>query len=135
MYLRVVLTFLFEPHHRVLLSRFEGQLSEQDLRRQGERVRAFEARAGLMRLILDFTGIETIQVEAPFIAALGSGIPNGAERVLVAPQPEMFGLVRLYSTHVDIAGRTPPRLVRTRAEAYAAFGLGDDAAFEPIDLD
>jgi len=128
-----VLSFLLERRHFVLLSRFEGILTSDDLMRQDRLVCAFSAREGPARSIVDFTDVVTVEIDTGTITALAQRRVR-RPRLFVVPQPEMFGLARLYSAHTGLAGQVEPSLVRTRAEAYAALGL-DDPAFEPIALD
>lgn len=58
-----MLSFLFDERHRVLLSRFSGTLTRDDVERQAGLVRALEEREGVMRLILDFTELGSVEVE------------------------------------------------------------------------
>jgi hypothetical protein len=128
-----VLSFLLERRHFVLLSRFEGSLTDDQLVRQDRLVRAFSAREGRPRSILDFTDVVKVEVDTRLIAALARRTVR-RPRIFIVPQPEIFGLARLYSTHSGLAGQQEPSLVRTRAEAYAALGL-EDADFQPVALD
>lgn len=128
-----MLSFLFEQRHRVLLSRFDGRVTDEELTRQVRLAQAFAAREGPLRTILDFTDVTDIQVDTRTIAALAAHTTSHP-RVFIVPRPEMFGLARLYTTHNSMAGSTAPALVKSRAEAYAALAL-QDPDFQPITLD
>jgi hypothetical protein len=56
--------------------------------------------------------------------------PN-APRLVIAPSPSLFGLVRMYQ-QLGPAERPGIRVVRTEAEAFAALGL-EQPKFERLD--
>jgi hypothetical protein len=129
-----VLSFLFERRHRVLLSRFGGTVGDAELTRQVRLASAFARREGPLRTIVDFTDVTDFTVDMRTITGLAARADRH-DRVFIVPQPEIFGLARLFSTHNNLAGSTtPPSLVKTLAEAYAAFAL-DDPDFQPMTLD
>lgn len=128
-----MLSFLIERRHFVLVSRFAGSLTNDDLVRQDGLVRAFSARQGPARSIVDFTDVTAIEVDTALITTIAQRTVR-RPRLFVVPQPAMFGLARLYSAHSGLAGQKEPTLMRSRTEAYAALGL-DDPQFEPLALE
>jgi len=60
-------TLAFEHTHRVLLTRFTGWLSSEDIVQLDRAVVAFVVRAGPVRGLLDFSGIEGITAPPPFL--------------------------------------------------------------------
>ena len=58
---------------------------------------------------------------------------RGAKRVLVAPQTELFGMLRLYALHQANLDEDT-MVVRTLDEAYAWLGL-QDPDFRPLEPD
>ena len=128
-----MLSFLFEQRHRVLLSRFGGSVTDDELRRQVRLAKAFATREGPLRTILDFTDVTDIQVDTRTITALATRTASHT-RIFIVPRPEMFGMARLYTAHNTMAGSTAPSLVKSRAEAYATLAL-QEPDFQPIALD
>ena len=128
-----MLSFLLQRRHFVLLSRFEANLTNDDLLRQERLARAFSAREGPTRSIIDFTDVVRIEVDTAVIVALARR-PIRRSRIFIVPLPEMFGLARLYTIHTGLAGQTEPLLVKTRAEAYDALGL-QGPVFQPLALE
>lgn len=122
-----MLDLLFEREHRVILVRFSDHLTAADLHRLDREARAFAAREGPVRGIVDFTGVKVVEVASSVIAGLGMERPimGQAARIYVVPQPELFGLGRIYATYQRHTGSNEPMLVATLAEAYAAFDLRD----------
>jgi hypothetical protein len=51
---------LFEPRDRVMLTRYSGTFSSEDISGLNEFVAEFVARRGYIRSILDLTGVEAV---------------------------------------------------------------------------
>jgi hypothetical protein len=126
-----VIDLFFEHRHRIALVRFAGDLTTDHLARLQVAARHFTGHERVVRRILDFTDVVTVQVKASVFASMGMGLATTGERIYVVPNPEVFGLARLYSTYQQHAGgNSAPRLVATLAEACTAFGL-DAPDFQP----
>jgi hypothetical protein len=129
-----MLELLFERRHRVMLARFFDRMTAEDLQRLDAEGRAFADREGAVRGIVDFTDVSVVDVSTSVIANLGRMQPmmgRQAERIFVVPQPELFGLGRLYATYQRHGGNNEPVLVATMTEAYAAYDLRDPD-FQPL---
>ena len=92
-------TLAFEHTHRVLLTRFTGWLSSEDIVQLDRAVVAFVVRAGPVRGLLDFSGIEGITAPPPFFAVRGQSpqIAPRKRRVIVAPHRELYDLARAFA--------------------------------------
>ncbi|UYN96134.1 MAG: hypothetical protein KIT25_04080 [Enhydrobacter sp.] len=115
----------FDRRTRLMLVRFGGALSLDDLARldeRGPRLAALLAPAGVIH---DFTAIERLDVTAAQMAtrAQQQQFCSRLPRAVVAPQPAIFGLMRLYGTYQSAAGHTAPVMARTMDEAAAILGL------------
>lgn len=128
-----MLVLLFDRQHRVLLARFSGALTVNDLAQSDVGAKAVLAREGPVRSILDFTEVDAIDVPSAEIAFRGSrpALMGDQTRVYVVPRPELFGLARMYSTYHGHSGGTEPLLVATFADALRALAI-EDPDFEPV---
>jgi hypothetical protein len=125
----------FDGASRVLLVRFEGVVARQDLERLRADTGTFVVRHGSCDGIVDFTGVTRADLDASYLRALG-GRPRvmvGSRRILVAPQPEMFGLTRMYGLQQSLITDNEPMVVHTLDEAYAHLGL-TSPRFAPLAL-
>lgn len=126
-------TLLFDDTSRVLLIRFDGTLTRESLEAMMAAARDFAQRQGSCDGIVDFTSVTHTGLDLSYLRALGSAprIMKGKRRVLVAPQPALFGLLRMYGLHQAAAGEEP-MVVHSYREAAAILGLtGPD--FRPLD--
>jgi hypothetical protein len=76
--------------------------------------------------ILDFSEIEDFHVPAAFfrdhVNTRRKLVAPEKPRIVVAPQPVVYGMVKVLQAHSD-ASRTAPIVVRTREEAYKYLNL------------
>jgi hypothetical protein len=126
---------LFDEARRLLLVRFTGPLGRADLEALNADTSAFVVQHGGCDGIIDFSAVTNVDLSVDYLRALGqrSRVMAGFRRVVVAPQPEMFGLARLYGLHQDNRGADQPLVFRTLAEAYASLEV-DSPSFEPVSL-
>lgn len=124
---------LFERRYNVLLVRFSDRLAHDDLAHLDRQARAFVARHGVSRGLVDFTDVSVNEIDTAEFVRRGqqAAIMTAQDRVYVMPQPELFGLGRMFSTYQKIAGNREPIIVRTIDEAYKALDL-TDPKFEPL---
>lgn len=129
-------TFALERRHRAVLVSFSGSLTEQDLLDHDRAAREVHARYGFMRGIVDFSAVTEVAVPtAEFVRrARRTPVMGEVRRAFVVPQPAMFGLARVFTSHHQIDGSNEPILVRTLADACAALAF-DAPQFEPISLE
>ena len=130
-----MLALLFERTHRVLLSRFGGSFTSEDMERVDRAVMLIIGREGPIRGILDFTDVETIEVSRARLAerARQPQIAAGQERVFVANKPHILAAAHVYATLQYEFGSMAPRIVSTLAEASALLGM-QEPRFDPVDL-
>ena len=90
-------TLLFDGREKVMLTRYTGVLSSEDIAALDEYVRGFVAREGFyVRSIFDLTGVEVFAISRPKLLLRGRKlrINPGQDRVFVAPQHEIYELYR-----------------------------------------
>jgi hypothetical protein len=129
-----VFQLLFEPRHRVLVTRIFGTYVQDDIILRDRAAVRFVARHGLMRGLMDFSGMEAIDVPIDRIVRRAHQPPvlPGQFRVILAPDALTYELNRVVIAHQLYSRKIEPLLVRTRAEAYAALEL-TDPEFVPIE--
>jgi hypothetical protein len=97
---REMFTLFFEAREKVMLTRYTGVLSSDDIAALDEFVRGFVAREGFyVRSIFDLTGVEVFAIPRPQLLKRGRKlrINPGQDRVFVAPQHEIYELYREYA--------------------------------------
>ncbi len=125
---------LFERRQRVLLTRIFGTYVQDDIVLRDRAAARFVARQGLMRGLMDFTGVEAVEVPIDRLVRRAHEPPvlPGQARVIVAPDPLTHELNRVVIAHQLYSRKVEPLLVRNLQEAYDALGLVDPN-FEPIE--
>ena len=123
----------FDSSHGVLLAQFTGVLSSEDINGLDEALAAFVSRHGLAPGIVDFSSIEANAVPQSFFAwrARLPQILLGQERILVAPQQEIYELACAYTAQQRDFGNVEPQVVRALADAYRILDL-DQVDFRPV---
>jgi hypothetical protein len=119
--------FEFDPVNKILLSRFEGQLTDESTVEFHETAWKYAAATDASAGIVDFSSVSEFAVSGEVLRRLARqrpALPNSARRprVIVAPQTHAYGLFRMF----QIAGEpTRPLLtvVHTMDEAFAALGV------------
>ncbi len=124
---------LFDAIRRIALVRFSGPLTAADLQGVGVVGRQLAEREAPAWRIIDFSAVEQVQVATQVFAGLGMAPAVEGNRIYVVPNPELFGLARLYAAYQRHSGsENQPVLVTTLAEACATIGVTPD--FEPYDV-
>lgn len=123
----------FDRQHRVLLTRFSGTFTDEDIVAHDRAVVPVVASEGGMPGILDFTAVDTFAVTASRIAERGwrPQLVPGQIRIFVAPQPDVAALGRLFVNYQQTVGSTAPKIVDSLEEAFALVNLVDPQ-FEPL---
>jgi hypothetical protein len=123
----------FESGHRVVLAQFAGVLSSEDIKGLDKALAAFVARHGLARGILDFSSVQANALPRSFLAwrARLPQILLGQERVIVAPQQEIYELARAYAAQQRDFGNLEGQIVRNLDDAYLALDL-KQPDFRPV---
>jgi hypothetical protein len=120
----------FHEKHRVVLARFSGIVSSEDLTRLDRALEALIAREGFVRGVFDFSAIEASAVPQSFLVAYAR-LPQvllAQERVIVAPQQDVYELARAYAIQQRDFGNMEPKVVRALEDAYRLLGV-DEAGF------
>jgi hypothetical protein len=124
----------FERRHRILLSRFIGVFSFDDIEALDAAVKKFIHENGPVGALIDWSDIETIALPPWRLVQRGRApqIVPGQQRVMIAP-PEgpIHDMVRAYADQQRDYGNVEPIVVRSLEEAYAVFGIADPV-FEPV---
>jgi hypothetical protein len=125
---------LFDPRNRVLLTRLSGPYTQDDLVVRDRAVARFVARRGLMRGIMDFTAVDTIEVPIDRLVRRAHEPPllPGQARVIVAPGDAAYEMNRVMIAHQLYVRKVEPLLVRSLDEAYRALAM-DRPSFEEIE--
>jgi hypothetical protein len=128
--------FEFDPVNKILLARFEGQLTNEAAAEYhdalGKNWRATNARAG----IWDLSAVSDFAVGSDFLRTLAERKPvtpglTDHPRFIVVPATAGYGLMRMF----QIAGESVRPLlhvVRSVDEALSALGV-PTAHFEPLE--
>jgi hypothetical protein len=129
--------FEFDSVDRILRCRFEGKITDADLkeyyRAVGKYVKLTNACAG----VLDMSAVTSLEVSPDTIRELANLPPalsdSSRPRCIIASSPKIFGMARMF----ELQGQhTRPNLhvVRTQKEAWAILGVSNPE-FEPIETE
>jgi len=123
----------FDTNHRVLLMQFEGVLASEDFEGLDDALLAFVSRHGLARGILDFSSIQANAVPQSFLAwrARLPQILLGQERIIVAPQQDIYELACAYAAQQRDFGNLEGRIVRALGDAYRLLDI-EQSNFRPV---
>jgi hypothetical protein len=120
-----VFQLLFETSHRVLLTRLSGTYVQDDIVLRDRAAKRFVARHGLMRGLMDFSGVDAVEVPIDRLVRRAHEPPvlPGQIRVIVAPDPLTYELNRVVIAHQLYSRKVEPLLVRSLQDAYDALDL------------
>jgi len=128
--------FEFDPANKILLARFEGQLTNESAEEYhdalGKNWRATDARAG----IWDLSGVADFAVAADFLRSLAKRKPispglTDHPRFIVVLETAGYGLMRMFQI-VGESTRPLLHVVRTVDEALTTLGA-QSPHFEPLE--
>ena len=102
-----MITFERDRRHNVTLVRFNGEFEIETIARLDHASELLVQAEGPTHFLFDFSGIERVNIPDSAIAQRGRRLPlcAGYQRVVVAPQPEIFGL---YGVFAAKAGSNAP---------------------------
>lgn len=128
-----MIAMVIDRNNGLLLVDFCGAFTAESLVVLDERLQAFVAREGVMPTIIDFTGVESVNIAVATLVHRGGQRSQllGQRRIFVSSDLLLFGLLRLYGTYQENQGETPPITVRSLPEAFAELGISGPV-FEPI---
>ncbi len=123
----------FERRHRILLGRFIGVFSSDDIEALDRVVKKFVQENGPVVGLMDWSDVDTIAVPPWRLIQRGRApqIALGQQRVMVAPDGPLHDMVRAYADQQRNYGNLEPIVVRSLQEAYDALGVVDPV-FEPV---
>jgi hypothetical protein len=123
----------FDSNHRVLLAQFTGVLSSEDIEGLHNALVAFVAHHGFARGILDFSSVQANALPHSFLVrrARLPQILLRQERIIVAPQQELYEMARAYAAQQRDFGNLEGQIVRTLDDAYLALDL-KQPDFRPV---
>jgi hypothetical protein len=115
----------FDRQRKLLRLAFAGHVSEPGYLSAYEDVVAFMQSNGPCSTITDFSAADRFDVSTAFAREIGEKrpmtIPSDIRRVVVAPQPAIYGTARIMAARRE-GSRAEIRVTRSLASAYAAFG-------------
>jgi hypothetical protein len=123
---RMAFRFEFDPVNKILLARFEGELTNQSAEEYhdalGKNWRATQPRAG----IWDLSGVSDFTVAADFLRSLAKRKPitpglTDHPRFIVVPETVGYGLMRMFQIAGELE-RPLLHVVRTVDEALTTLG-------------
>lgn len=119
----------------ITLARFEGEFAPDVIGQLDHAGELLVEAMGPTHFLFDFTGIDCVSMPDATIAERGRRAPlcAGYQRVVVAPQPEIFGLYLVFAAKQRDVGSSAPIMVRSMKEALARLGVRRPA-FEPLDM-
>jgi hypothetical protein len=117
-----------DPAHQVLRVTVTGTLTDPASREMYASFGRFAAAGGPYAGILDLSGVTGNQLSIEAIRDLAKkppAVPGGRPRVVVAPRPEDYCLLRVFELWRGESGRQF-RLVLSMDEAYAMLGVSPE---------
>lgn len=120
-------TIEFDEKRGIAVFRFSGNVTEESFLAAATVFRDFIEKNPVTARITDFSSAGQVLLSAEFIRKLAisdlfeRGKPN-LMRVIVAPQPAVFGLARLFEMSREPFGNAPV-VVRSMEEALQVFGV------------
>lgn len=125
--------FEFDSDQQILRARFEGRVTDWELKEYyplaNQHVARLKPRVG----IADFTDVTSFDVSSQTVRDLADiepATPGPEARFVVAPAAHIFGMARMFQMY---GGGTRPNfhVVSNLSEVYAAIGIRD-ATFDPV---
>jgi hypothetical protein len=124
----------FDPANRILRSRFEERVTDDEFVRFSLTVGNFVALTRPRGGVSDTTAVTSWEVSPEALQIVANrppGVPPlGRPRVVVAPSSHIFGMMRYFAREAEVT-RPNMHVVRTMREALAIFGVRE-LHFKPI---
>lgn len=115
----------FDERSRIVRCAFNSDVTEDDLFNADQALTSFTETTQTEGAIYDFSDVQDFRVSPAAmekLVTLKSPGLNNKTRVVVAPQPVIFGLCRIFQSLRDSAGDSQISVVRTFPEALEIFG-------------
>lgn len=116
----------YDRQHKVALFRFSGAFARGDIVAVDHTCKALLGAEGGAHFVFDFTAVETVAMPDKAIAERGKRpqLNPGYQRVVVAPQVEIFELYRVFAANQLQVGAQAPTVVKTLRQALIHLGVG-----------
>jgi hypothetical protein len=129
-------TLAFERRHNILLGRFSGVFSSQDISELDLVAIQFTATNGPAHGIIDFSSVNSVAVPMSkwLQRARQPALSPELKRFIVvgsADASEIFQMARVFTTGQGLAGSPEPQVVPSLDEALRLLGVADPV-FEPV---
>jgi hypothetical protein len=113
---------------------FEGELTDDDLRTHLKVLRASPRFHRLMRELMDLRAVTDVSVSSAMLSASATWVLHAPEarRALVAPTDLLFGLWRMYQTHLGEVGELHVGVFREVEPALQWIGLASEAELPSV---
>jgi len=127
-------TLAYDRAHNVLLARFAGVFSSQDIEELDRAVMAFTVREGPSHGLIDLSPVDAVSVPLSRLVKRSQQPPfsPGHRRVFVAAGPQALELARTFASEQALAGSGGVQIAATLQEAYALLRIGKTPRFEPV---
>ena len=129
--------FEFDSTNRILRSRIEACLTDENLKGYYRVAAKYVARTDPRAGILDMSPVTALELSPEAVrelAALPPALPDPARpRFIVAPSPPIFGFARMFELEGE-ATRPNLHVVRSFKEIWAILGIREPK-FEPLEVE
>jgi hypothetical protein len=126
--------FDFDPMNRILRCRFEGRVSDKALKEFFRLATEHAARIDPRGAVTGLSAVTSFEVSPQTIRELAKAAPALSNpdrpRCVVAPSPQVFGMVRMFEIAGE-AARPNLHVVRTIEEAWAILDV-ESPQFGPL---
>ena len=126
----------FDAKHRILHIAFGKRVTKDSYMAAYDAAKHVVAARGPCSLIADFSAVEKFDLSTDFLREIGTmepAVPAGMGRIVVAPQPVVYGSSRIVET-LRSETIAAIKVVRTLDEAFAAFST-HASEFVAVDVD
>src|SRR4051812_37383965 len=117
-----------DTERKLLLTVFRGPLSDEDVREHLRMLRANPQFQLLMRELVDLRGVTDVTISSAMARVSARWLLHApdARRAIVAPSDVLFGLARMYQTHLGEIGAAQLGVFRAIEPALRWLGLSDE---------
>jgi hypothetical protein len=126
--------FEFDATNQILRCRFEGCVTEKTLREFFSLVGEYIAQTDPRAAVTDLSAVTSFEISPQTIRELAKAAPAlrnpSRPRCVVAPSPEIFGMVRMFEIEAEVT-RPNLHVVHTLDEAWAILDVRAPQ-FEPL---
>ena len=126
--------FDFDSKYKILRCRFDGGVTDEDLKDFYRLAAEFVERTDPRGAIIDFSAVTSFEVSPETIRELAKTTPVMQDpdrlRCIIAPSAQVFGMARMFELEGE-STRPNLHVVRTQEQALALLGV-QEPQFEPV---